>query len=88
MASVTVAVKVLRLMQMGGSGGHPGYGSSSYQGMTQDSGVNQYGGGIAQNAYGAAQPAAQTYAPGQLYASQQSPAVCLSFTVICTVPCS
>ena len=78
-ASVADAVMVLSPMQMGGSGGQSGYGLSSYQGMTQEPGVNQYSGGTAQTTYGAGQPAAQTYAPGQPYASQHSPAVCPSF---------
>ena len=58
-------------MQMGGSGGQQGYGSSSYQ---QLSAAGQYGAGAVQSAYGAAQPAAQSYTPSQTYA-QQSPAV-------------
>jgi len=60
-------------MQMGGSGGQQGYGSSSYQ---QLSAAGQYAAGAAQSAYGAAQPAAQSYTPSQTASyAQQSPAV-------------
>ena len=60
-----------------GSGGQQGYGSASYQGTPQTSLGTQYGAGATQAAYGAAQPAAQTYTQNQSasYAPQQSPAV-------------